>query len=93
MTSNPSDFDEKAKALAEKIRTLKGEENEDQTGGEHRGDSQALRLISDFSANTLVGCALGYGVDAWLETAPWALIVGLFLGVAAGTRRMLQQEK
>jgi ATP synthase protein I len=27
---------------------------------------------------------LGYGVDVWLKTAPWGLIVGLALGFVAG---------
>lgn len=93
MSSKPPEFDEKARNLAARIRSLTKANDDDSRGGSHRADSQALRLVSDFSAATLVGCGLGYGVDAWLESGPWGLIIGLFIGVAAGTRRMLMQEK
>jgi F0F1-type ATP synthase assembly protein I len=38
---------------------------------------------------TLVGGILllggiGYAVDAWQGTAPWGLLIGLFLGMAVG---------
>ena len=38
---------------------------------------------------TLIGAvvvlgAVGYGLDAWLGTAPWCLLGGLLLGIAVG---------
>lgn len=92
MQPPPSDVDEKLRALSEKIDALKPKEIPEHSG-HHRAEGAALRQVSDFSAATLVGSALGYGVDAWWNTAPWGLIIGLFLGVAAGARRMLQNEQ
>ena len=31
-----------------------------------------------------VGAVLGYGIDQWLGSEPWATIVGVFLGGIAG---------
>ena len=38
---------------------------------------------------TLIGAilllgAIGYGIDAWLGTRPWGLLIGLVLGVVVG---------
>jgi ATP synthase protein I len=93
MDADRSEFDKKAKQLAEQIRALQPEERANNQDGSKEEESQAVRLVSDFSAAALVGAGLGYACDAWLESAPWGLIVGLCVGVAAGTRRMLQQEK
>lgn len=32
----------------------------------------------------LVGFALGYGLDLWLDISPWGKIVLLFVGIGAG---------
>lgn len=38
---------------------------------------------------TLIGAivllgGIGYGVDAWQDTAPWGVLVGLLLGIVVG---------
>jgi len=78
--------------LSAKIDAMR-QETEQRPDGKNVGENQAVRLVSDFGAAALVGCALGYACDAGLNTAPWGLIVGLFLGVAAGAQRMLQHEE
>jgi F0F1-type ATP synthase assembly protein I len=35
-------------------------------------------------ASIIVGLFIGYGLDKWLKTAPWMLIVWTLLGVASG---------
>jgi ATP synthase protein I len=35
-------------------------------------------------AATVLGAGLGYGLDRWLGTGPWLLVVGVVLGAAAG---------
>ena len=32
----------------------------------------------------LVGVAIGYGLDVWLETGPWCKLIFLLVGVGAG---------
>ena len=36
------------------------------------------------TGSTLVGVAMGYGVDRWLGVGPWGLIVGSLVGSAVG---------
>lgn len=52
----------------------------------------AARIAIDFASASAVGCMLGYGFDWWLGTSPWGLIVGLFIGCAAGVRLMFATE-
>lgn len=32
----------------------------------------------------LVGVAIGYGLDVWLETGPWCKLIFLLVGIGAG---------
>jgi ATP synthase protein I len=44
----------------------------------------ALRFGGEFGAAVIVGALLGYGVDHFLHTSPWGILIGLMLGFAAG---------
>lgn len=44
----------------------------------------ALRFGGEFGAAIIVGALLGYGVDYFLPTDPWGLVIGFGLGFAAG---------
>ncbi|MDX2234035.1 MAG: AtpZ/AtpI family protein [Hyphomonadaceae bacterium] len=46
--------------------------------------SLAMRFGGEFGAAVLVGAGAGYGVDYWLHTNPWGLVIGLTAGFAAG---------
>ncbi len=48
------------------------------------GASRAYRLASEFVAAIIVGAGLGFGIDALFHTRPWAMVVLLLLGFAAG---------
>lgn len=54
---------------------------------------QGLKYASEFTAATLVGAVLGYGADRFLGTAPWGLLVGLFLGFSAGVRNIIRAAR
>jgi len=41
----------------------------------------------------VVGLAGGYWADRWLDTAPWLLLAGLGLGIAAAARTFYQAIK
>ena len=43
-----------------------------------------FRLSSELVAGVVVGAAIGWGVDRWLSTSPFGLIVFLLLGFTAG---------
>ncbi|MBM6576054.1 AtpZ/AtpI family protein [Microvirga sp. SRT01] len=55
-----------------------------------RGYSQGNRVISAL-IGSLVGSALiGWLIDRWFGTAPWGLIVMLFLGIAVAFRQIIR---
>lgn len=43
-----------------------------------------FRLSSELVAGVVVGAAIGWGIDRWLSTTPFGLIVFLLLGFTAG---------
>lgn len=49
-----------------------------------RGFGLALRIGTELVAGLAVGVAIGLGLDWWLGTRPWLMIVFFFLGAAAG---------
>ncbi len=49
-----------------------------------QGIGYALRMGTEMVASLLVGLAIGYGLDQWLGTKPWLMILFLFFGMAAG---------
>jgi len=44
----------------------------------------AFRITTELVAAVVVGVAMGWGLDRWLDSKPWFLILFFFLGVAAG---------
>lgn len=55
--------------------------------------SDAMRFIIDLAAGVMMGVGCGYLLDKWLNTIPWFMIIGLFLGMAAGVKNMLLSAK
>lgn len=78
-------------SVLQKMEALKATVKDDSTTHAPSGD--AAKLAVDFASATAVGCMLGYGLDWWLGTSPWGLIVGLFVGVGAGAKLMFNQMK
>jgi len=44
----------------------------------------AFRVAVELVSAVAVGLAIGWGIDAWLDTKPWAMVVFIVLGGAAG---------
>ena len=44
----------------------------------------AFRIGTELVAGVAVGAAIGLGLDYWLETRPWFMILFFFLGSGAG---------
>jgi ATP synthase protein I len=57
------------------------------------GLSRGWRLGSEFVAAILVGAGLGYLIDSFLPTRPWAMVVLLLLGFAAGVVNVVRAAK
>ncbi len=49
-----------------------------------RGLGLALRIGIELVAALIVGAGLGWLLDQWLGSAPWLMVVFLFLGMGAG---------
>lgn len=47
-----------------------------------------LRIGVELVAGVVFGLALGYGIDWWLDTKPWGMIVMVILGAIAGFMNM-----
>jgi ATP synthase protein I len=52
--------------------------------------SLALRFGGEFGAAVIVGALLGYGVDYFLHSQPWGLVIGLGLGFVAGVVNVMR---
>jgi ATP synthase protein I len=57
------------------------------------GLSRGFRLASEFAAAIIVGAGLGYLIDMALPTRPWAIVVLLLLGFAAGVLNVVRATK
>jgi len=55
-----------------------------QAMSEGKGYAFALRASIEMVSTLAVGVLIGWALDRWLETGPWLLIAGLFMGAAAG---------
>lgn len=51
---------------------------------------RAFRFASEFVAAIIVGGLIGYGIDWLFGTKPWAMIVLLLLGFAAGVLNVMR---
>jgi ATP synthase protein I len=49
-----------------------------------------LRLSSELVAGVLVGALLGWGIDRFLSTSPWGLMIFLMVGFAAGVMNVMR---
>jgi ATP synthase protein I len=89
---DPQRPDEDASAtgsLASRIARARGERAVAPTpptdmGTTAAGANRAYRLASEFVAAIIVGGGLGYGIDQLFGTRPWAMVILLLLGFAAG---------
>ena len=53
-------------------------------GALQQGVGQGLRIGIELVVAVVVATGLGWAIDTWLGTRPWATIVLFFLGVGAG---------
>jgi len=80
-------------ALQEKIDSIKDKENYKEKSGKGSDLSQAMRLSIDLVAGVAVGLGVGYFLDNFLATMPLFMIIGLFIGMAAGVKNMLRSAE
>jgi len=75
--------------LEQRIRAARGPDKtgrgpDDDAPARGAGMGLGMRISVELVVTVAVGAGIGYMLDAWLGTAPWLMIVFLFLGGAAG---------
>ncbi|MDK9695612.1 MAG: AtpZ/AtpI family protein [Siculibacillus sp.] len=78
--------------LGESLETRRAAEEAENRKGRSSGFAQATKVASEFVAGVIVGAGIGWGIDKAAGTSPWALIVFLLLGFAAGVLNVLRSE-
>ena len=76
------EFDARLRAARGEVKSDKGAEprNGASIGA---GMGMGVRVGVELIAGIAVGGGIGYGLDRWLGTKPWLLLVFFFLGAAA----------
>ena len=75
------DLDERIRDAESRRSGRRGQDDALERG---RGLSLAFRIGTELVAALIVGVGIGIGLDYWLDTKPWFLIVFFLLGAAAG---------
>ena len=60
------------------------------TRAQGNAETRGWAVGIEFVGAILVSGFIGWLIDNWFDTAPWAMIVLLLLGFAAGTRRAMK---
>jgi ATP synthase protein I len=63
--------------------------NARQATADSQAEGRGWAVGIEFVGAVLVSAAIGWGIDKLAGTGPWAMIVLLLLGFAAGTRRAM----
>jgi len=50
-------------------------------------------MVIELVAGLAIGFGIGYGLDRWLGTAPFLMVVFTLLGFAAGVKTMLRSAR
>jgi len=64
---------------------------DNQVAGVARQLAAAMELPFVLFGSVVAGGLMGYGVDHWLRTGPFGLLIGGALGFAAGIRELLRR--
>ena len=75
------DFDTRLRAAQAKQAEREGGPARGSRGS---GLGFAFRIGTELVAGVALGAAIGLGLDTWLETRPWFMILFFFLGAGAG---------
>ena len=77
------------------LKTARDHVNQDRRNGQDNAAkasamARGFRLSSELVAGVLVGFVLGWGLDRWLSTTPWGIIVFVLLGFVAGVLNVMR---
>ncbi len=86
--------------LDARLRAARAREDAE-VGGEPRngrtgtgtGMGLGFRIAVELVAGVAVGTLIGYGLDGWLGTRPWLMVLFFFMGAAAGVMNAYRAAK
>ncbi|MBC6436729.1 MAG: AtpZ/AtpI family protein [Rhodobacteraceae bacterium] len=82
---------DRLKALEKRIEHAKqGQEPKPHMEEHYSLAHLAWRMVIELVAGLVIGCAMGYGLDALLGTGPVLMVVFLLLGFIAGVKTMIR---
>ncbi len=90
---SPVTADLEARIARAQARSPAQAEVEQRRQSDMSGLSRGFRLASEFAAAIIVGAGLGYLIDMVLPTRPWAMVVLLLLGFAAGVLNVVRATR
>ena len=85
--------DEILTELSHKIEVEKQARTTTEEKEPDHGRALGMRIASDFFAGIFFGVLVGYYMDQWLDTAPFAMIIMTFLGFGAGIRNAMRSSE
>lgn len=97
MTEDPGPSGPPLKDLKARIARVREREDAAEAKRQGRanlsGSGVVLRVGIELAGTLAVGVAIGWGLDRWLGTGPWLLVVFFFLGAAAGVLNVYRAVK
>ena len=88
-------IDRRLQELRRRLDQTRGrhEEHNKRPEGRSRALALAVRATSELVGAVLVGVAIGWGLDWWLDTSPFLLLIFFLLGFAAGVLNVVRAMK
>lgn len=86
------DMSDDLAALGEKLKHAQDARRPD-VEEQSAGWAIGIRYASEFASAVVVGGLFGYAIDHFAGTKPWALLLGVLFGFAAGTRNIVRLAK
>ncbi|MEO1730427.1 MAG: AtpZ/AtpI family protein [Pseudomonadota bacterium] len=79
-------LDERLKAATEREE----KRNQSQGHGVDANYRSGNRVLADLLGGLFGGAVIGWAIDALAGSAPWGLLIGLFLGICAAFRNIIR---
>lgn len=89
-------FRKRSNALGAQLDEIKARRMPAQSGdGRARGEAfaRAFRFVAELIVGVGVGGFIGWGLDRWLGTTPWFLVLFVTLGFAAGLMNVIREAQ